>query len=115
MVNSQLPAQFSDLERFCGKWLRTTEAGRNEVRISSTMEEIRDFYDVFLPRFEEVIGYLNRIPLDDLPGPDRNLLTLTFSFVEASAPIERFNTPEVTDLFPAHRFKIYEESVMTGV
>ena len=111
---SYLPAEFGDLEPFCDKWLRNTEAQRNAVRISSSMEEIRDFYDTMLPRFEAVIQHLNRMPLDELPQQDRSLLTLSFSFIEASAPIERFNTPEVTDLFPPERFRIYEESNATG-
>ena len=111
---SYLPAEFADLEGYCDKWLQETEARRNEVRINSTMDEIRVFYDAMLPRFEAVIQYLNRVPLHELPDLDQNLLTLCFSFIEASAPIERFNTPEVTDLFPPHRFKIYEESVSTG-
>lgn len=115
MTAALLPPAFADLEAFCPKWLHATEAKRNEVRISSSMDEIRAFYDAVLPRLEDIIAHLDRHPLDALPAPERNLLDLTFAFVDASTPVERFNSPIVTKLFPPQRFRIHEDSVATGV
>ena len=114
-MTQSLPSEFSNLEPFCEKWLHPSEARRNEVRISSSMEEIREFYDAVLPQFEQVIQFLNQKPLTELDDKEENLLNLSFSFVEASTPIERFNSPVVTELFPPERFKIYADSVATGV
>ena len=111
----RLPSDFSNLESFCDKWLHATEARRNEARISSNMEQIKEFYDAVLPQFEQMIQFLNKKPLTDLGEQEENLLNLSFAFVEASTPIERFNSPIVTELFPPERFKIHEGSKSTGI
>ncbi|MCG2635411.1 MAG: hypothetical protein J4A00_10970, partial [Gammaproteobacteria bacterium] len=93
--------------------LHDTEAKRNNVRISSSMEEIGEFYEAVMPRFEEIIQYLNGFKLSELPAAEENLLNLMFSFVEASTPIERFNSPIVTKSFPPQRFTIHEDTNST--
>ena len=108
-MSQVLPSEFANLAPFCAKWLRPTEAQRNEVRINSSMEEIRAFYDVAFPQFDAIIQHLNRFPLGDLPSAEQNLLNLMFAFVEASTPVERFNSPIVTKTFPPQRFKIHED------
>jgi hypothetical protein len=113
-MTNQLPAAFADLEPFCAKWLRPTEAQRNEVRIDSGMQEIRAFYDVVFPQFDAIIQHLNRFPLGDLPPAEQNLLGLMFAFVEASTPVERFNSPIVTKTFPPERFLIHEDLGRSG-
>ena len=114
MSDQRLPAEFADLEPFCDRWLQPTEALRNQARIECGMDAIQTFYDAMLPRFEAVIQHLNRMPLRELDELDKNLLTLCFSFIEASGPVERFGTPEVTDLFSSQRFNIHGESANTG-
>ena len=111
---NKLPTQFASLESFCLKWLHDTEAQRNAVRINSSMEELKEFYDAVLPQFEEIIEYLNGFPIDNLPAQEENLLNMVFSFAEATSPIERFNSPIVTKLFPPQRFTIHEDTSATG-
>lgn len=113
-MTKQLPAAFTDLEPFCAKWLRPTESQRNQVRISSKMTEIRTFYDAVLPRFDAIIRHLNGYPLGKLPPAEENLLNLAFAFVEATAPVERFNSPIVTKTFPPERFIIHEDLGRNG-
>ena len=113
-MTNQLPAAFADLEPFCAKWLRSTESQRNQARISSDMAELRVFYDAVLPRFEAVIRHLNQFPLGDLPPAEQNLLNLSFAFVEATAPVERFNSPIVTKTFPPERFIIHDDLGRSG-
>lgn len=109
-----LPEAFAELERFCPKWLHSTEAQRNRVRIDSNMGDIREFYDAVLSRFEEIIQYLNSRPLNAPDPTQTHLLNLVLSFVEVSAAVERFDSPIVTELFPPDRFKIHEASAATG-
>lgn len=87
---------------------------RNRVRISTDMQRIRAFYDAVMPSFDAIIQHLNGFPLAALPAAEENLLNLMFSFVEASAPVERFNSPIVTKTFPPHRFIIHEDLARSG-
>ena len=113
-MSQKLPAQFSALESFCPKWLHATEAQRNEVRINSSMDELKELYDAVLPKFEDIIQYLNGFPVDDLPEQEENLLNMMFSFAESTSPVERFKSPIVTKLFPPQRFTIHEDTSATG-
>ena len=61
-----LPPQFADLEPFVD-WSLPTENTRLEKRLTSTMDEIRAFYDAFLPRATEALTYLNDFALNDMP------------------------------------------------
>lgn len=113
-VGRLLPPAFAALEPFCPRWLHATEARRNAARIGSTMQEIRAFYDAAMGCFEPAIAHLNTHALDALPPPERNLLDLLLAFVEASTPVERFDSPIVTKDFPPQRFFIHEQAVATG-
>lgn len=109
-----LPPAFAALEPFCARWLHPTEARRNTARIASTMQDIRAFYDAVMGCFEQAIAHLNAHPLDALAPPERNLLDLLLAFVEASTPVERFDSPIVTPDFPPRRFLIHEPATTTG-
>ena len=98
-----LPQQFHDLEAFVD-WSLPTEAARLDKRLSSTMDEIRAFYDAFLPRATEVLTYLNDYPLADMPAAEQQLFRLTLSFVEAANAVEVFQQQAVVDGFPPERF-----------
>ena len=113
-MSNRLPAAFADLEPLCECWLHDTEAARNRARISADMARIRAFYDAVMPRFDAMIQHLNRFPLGALPAAEENLLNLAFAFVEASAPVERFNSPIVTKTFPPERFLIHEDLGRSG-
>ena len=113
-MSTRLPAAFADLESHCEYWLHDTEAARNRARISTDMPRIRAFYDAVMPRFDAIIQHLNGFALGALPAAEENLLNLAFSFVEASAPVERFNSPIVTRTFPPERFVIHEDLGRSG-
>lgn len=113
-TNTLLPESFAGLEPFCEKWIKETEKERNEVRIHSTLQEIRVFYNAVLPRFEEILKHLDSFEVDALPPPEENLLKLVFSFVEASCAVERFDSPIVTPTFPPERFVIHEDMPVTS-
>ena len=52
MSQGVLPAQFADLEPFVADWSLAEERARNHKRLSSSMEELRTFYDAIFPRME---------------------------------------------------------------
>jgi hypothetical protein len=85
---AMLPSEFSDLERFAERWSLATENERWKVRMSSSMEELQDFYDASLPRVPDAMAYCDKFPLDDMPDDAVNLLRVIYSFVLASFPVE---------------------------
>ncbi len=84
-----LPEPFQDLERFM-EWVLPTERERHARRYAATMDEIREFYDAMKPRMDEVITYLNKFPLDDLPEDANRLFLMGLSLMEISNAVELF-------------------------
>jgi len=99
-----LSEQFSDLERFVGPWALATERERNRKPLSSTMEEIRAFYDALLLQMEMIIEYLNQFPLDQMPEKAKRLLYLALSLAEVANALELFGQSGVIDGFDPERF-----------
>lgn len=98
-----LPAPFHSLEPF-GTWVLAKESERIHKRLSSSMEELRAFYDSMLPQMETIVSYLNQFSLERLPEEAQRLLFLTLSFVEVTSAIELYGQPGVINGFDAARF-----------
>jgi hypothetical protein len=97
MAVRMLPSEFADLQPFAEAWSLATEAERYAKRLSSSMEEIRTFYDACHPRAEEAIAYCDRFPLDDMPADAVNLLRLIYSLITVSFPVECWSQPRIPD------------------
>jgi hypothetical protein len=96
-MNTLLPAEFADLERFAATWCLASETERFEQRLASSMTELQDFYDACFPRLEAAIDHCDKFALDDLPEDVANLLTLIYSLVNVSMAIEIFHQPKTID------------------
>lgn len=97
MAERMLPAEFSDLEPFVEDWCLDSEPERYAKRLSSTMGEIQAFYDAMMPRAEEAIQYLEKLPLDELPEDAWRLLKLLYSLILISFPVEIWGQPYIPD------------------
>jgi hypothetical protein len=97
MTRTRLSSAFAELEPFAEKWCLATEAERWNMRISTPMLEIREFYEVFSPRLEEAIDHCDKFPLDDVPDDALNLLHLIYSMVMVSMAVEVFGQQRPTD------------------
>lgn len=93
---ARLPSEFSDLEPFLD-WDLATEPERYAKRLGSTMAEMQSFYDAAFPRLDDVIAYVDRFPLHDLPEDARTLMHLMQSLIMVSFPIEAWKQPRVPD------------------
>ena len=109
-MNPVLPAEFADLEPFAG-WCLRTEAERYAKRLASSMDEMQTFYDAAFPRLEQILVYLDGLPLDDLPDDARHLLDLSYSLVNVSFPVEVWRQPRVPDSGAASMDAIVEPAV----
>jgi hypothetical protein len=97
MGGALLPAEFSDLEPFVRDWCFDGEPQRYAKRLASTMDEIQGFYDAVMPRAEEAIRYLEKLPLDALPEDASRLLKLLYSLIVMSFPVEIWRQPRIPD------------------
>lgn len=111
MSENALPEQFVDLEPLVDAWALETERERNYKRLTSTMEDIRAFYDALVPRAQAVLEYLKDYPCSDAPGnieavpdPQRRLLNLMLMLAEVAPAVETFGECAVIGGFESSRF-----------
>ena len=97
MNSPLLPADFADLEPYAAKWALPTEVQRYAQRLSSTMSELQDLYDVVFPRATAAMDHLDQYPLDEMPDDAQRLLQLLYSFILASFPVELYHQPQIPD------------------
>ena len=105
MSTGLLPEQFKELEVFVDGWALRTEEARVNKRLSSSMEEIKAYYEAVLPHAEAMLLYLNEFDLNDMPDDAKRLLYLCFSLTEASLAVEWWEEPGVTDGYDPSRWK----------
>ncbi|MBC2660171.1 hypothetical protein H7F50_00270 [Novosphingobium flavum] len=103
MADSQLPEQFADLRPYLA-WAEPTEVGRNARRWSATLEESRAFYAIMHQRGADALEYLGQFALEDIAGPDLNLLNMCLALAECAATIEMYEDPRPQYVFPIERF-----------
>ena len=109
-MTTSLPPDFAELEPF-SEWCLATEADRYAKRLASTMEEMQAFYDAAFPRLEAVLGYLDRLELDALPEDAGRLLTLCYSLINVSFPVEVWRQARVPDSGAASMDAVIEPAV----
>lgn len=115
MVDAVLPNGFGDLAPWVADWALGNESERNRKRITSTMDELRAFYDAVLPRVEAAMLHLKPIAFDALSPADRNLLHLSLMFMEVAGSIEVFFAVDVPNSFEPERFHILPPFMGTAV
>ena len=108
-----LPAQFGELEQFVEEWALPTQAERHRRRLSSSIQGLRNFYDAMVTRMDEIVAYLNQIPVDEQPEDARRLFYLMMSLAEIAMAVELFKQPAVVDGFDPVRFIATEVPHMT--
>ena len=85
---SLLPDQFSDLESKFRDWILPTDGQRVKRRMIATLPEAREFYDELTPRVPDLLGYIDRFSIDDLPAEAKNCWYLLASFIQAAMAVE---------------------------
>ena len=103
MAERQLPAQFQQLEPFVN-WALATERERTAKRHSTSMADIRAFYDAMAARLGEVLTYLNDFSEEGTPDDVKRLFILTLSLAEIAPAVENFGQPGVVDGYDFSRF-----------
>lgn len=99
MSTAIFPTEFADLEPH-GEWALASETARASHRRETGIEGLRAFYDAMIGRVPDALEYLNKFPLAELAGPERNLMHACFAFAEVAPFVEQYRRsilPEVFD------------------
>ncbi len=114
MTVSTLPPEFADLEPLAEAWSLPTERERQRKRLASSMQELRAFYDVMVPRAEAILDHMRLLEAQGkpkaIPEESRNLIYLLFSLAEVGQAIEVHGQPGVVNGFEAERWVPEHES-----
>jgi hypothetical protein len=107
MTRHALPPQFRELEPFVADWALETEAQRLKRLVSTSIDELRTFYDAIFGRAEEIRDYLSERKLDALSAEDKTLFFLLMTFIETAHPIElNWKETDIDDAFALERMSI---------
>lgn len=105
-MSKTLPKAFADLEPYRAKWALATERQRHTARLTTPIDESRDFYEAVLARMEDIVEHLDTLPLNDMPQPEQDLLYLALSFMEVSLAVEQHGQSSVPFGFEPSRFGV---------
>ncbi|WP_079435119.1 hypothetical protein [Zoogloea sp. LCSB751] len=105
MTATALPKSFEVLEPLVATWALPTQNARQQRRIHSSRGELRAFYEAMLPRIEDIVEYVDRYPLGQLPPDADRLFNLALSLAEVAPHIELYGgDPKVPHSFDESRF-----------
>lgn len=105
MSITTLPKSFEVLEPLVPSWALATQNERQQRRIHASRGELRAFYEAMLPRIEDIVSYVDRYQLGELPPEAERLFALALSLAEVAPHIELYGgDPKVPHSFDEARF-----------
>ncbi len=108
-----LPAEFADLESYTREWALPDSLSRGRKRRTSTMEEIRGFYDAMIGRLDSIMNHLNRYQAGAMPEDATRLLYLALALAEVSRAVEQYGSAG-TEGLDESRFELLHEPKWPG-
>lgn len=106
---SKLPEQFAALEPYIDAWVLDDSASRANKRRNTPYDEIKAFYDATLKLAPEALEILQHRRLGELSDQEECLLKLLLALAEVGPAVEWYQSANVIDGFPAHRFELVEQ------
>lgn len=107
MAEPRLPEMFEDLAPFLD-WAVDPERMRTEKKSSASMEEIFSFYNAMMPRFDEILDYLQDHLDGNKPTPAYLLYLLSLSLVEIATLVELYKRREAVESCDPLRFVLQD-------
>lgn len=101
------PSEFSDLEQFGPRALRT-EVERSGERLSRPYSESKALYDAVLPRIDEMLAHVEQFQSEDLPADVERLFWLALAFADVAPSVEWWDAKHSPDLAAPIDLKIYQ-------
>jgi hypothetical protein len=103
-ASGRLPSGYEALEPFVDEWALAGSRERTEQRHTSTIEEIRGFYEAMMTVAERGLGDLSQRQLGALEPEWECLLRLFLSLAEVGPAVEWYGRPGGVDGLPHRRF-----------
>lgn len=111
--NIELPDAFADLAPFVSAWCLADQPARYLKLVSSSMTELRQFYEAVLPRVGAIAEHLSAFPMNNMPAAEKALFELALTFAETAHPADfNWKTTEMPELFPNDRLR-YTSAALT--
>ncbi len=109
-TQAALPSQFDMLEPYLD-WALPTEVSRLMKRESSSLAEIRAFYDAVLAQTPAIVAYLRQAgQTEQTDTRTQTLYRLMLAFADASLSVELHRSPTVPDGMPGEIWKPEHET-----
>ena len=102
-TSSTLPDGFESLLPYVASWSGLDEMGRVNKRLTSTIEELKAFYDATAPEFPKIMAYLQKRPIGSLTPSEDALFKLALGLVEISFTFEVFHGSVPLDLYDVRK------------
>jgi hypothetical protein len=106
MTTSILPDGFAPLEAFVDRWALTTSLERSRRRETSSLAEMRDFYEACAPRLKDALAYLDSKRLADFDPMDERLMALCLSLAHVALAVEIQGEAEPENAACRHEMRI---------
>lgn len=104
-MTTSFPKQFETLEPFAADWALATQNERQRKRLRASRGELRAFYAAAQPLLGDILAYVDRYPLGEIPAVDLPLYRMMLSLAEVAPHIELYGgDPKVPHSFAEERF-----------
>jgi hypothetical protein len=101
-----LPEQYAYLRPFIRDWALSTEKDRFHKLHTTSLADLKVFYDAMLPRMDDILDYLNQYTIGAMPPDARTLFDLAMTFAETAHPLDlRWTDVDFTDAYPWEKFQ----------
>lgn len=100
---------------FFTEWALPTEAERIQKRMTSTVDEMRHFYNSTVPFLEEFIDNLNLVDLDSFSEEETLLGNLCIMLCEVDNPVNKWNSPILKDALDPRELHLKKDFHDTGI
>ena len=97
MSKMALPAKFSHLEMFVGKWDLPDTNKRYAERLKSSFSELEAFHAAIKKALPDIQAHLDAKNFEDYDDEDRTLARLAFAWAPVAEAVEVFKQPRVPD------------------
>lgn len=105
MANAEQP-DFQTLEPFVQEWGLPTREARLEKRLTTTIEDLRAFYEAMTPHLQGVIAFLDQWPLDKIPEEHRRLADTALMLCEIDNPVNKWRSNTLSDGVDPRRLEV---------
>lgn len=105
-MSALITPDFSSLRPFIAMWALPTMQERRQRRLTSTLDELKDFHAAMLPHLEALIEFLNQFPVDNIPKEYQPLTWLALAMCEVDDPVSKWRSVTLDEALDPRKFTL---------